>query len=50
MEAQSIVDEGKLLYHSEMASWYGTDVFLDNYKSRENIGGYISYMDNKLEK
>ena len=23
----SIVAEGKLLYNSEMASWYGTDLF-----------------------
>ena len=42
-EAQPIVDEGKLLYKSEMASWYGTDLFLENYKDRENIDGYFSY-------
>ena len=35
-EAQPIVDEGKRLYKSEMASWYGTDLFLENYK--EKIG------------
>jgi len=45
-EAQPIVDEGKLLYKSEMASWYGTDLFLENYKERENISGYFSYSDN----
>lgn len=40
----AIMEEGKRLYHSEMASWYGTDVFLDRYKDqRENIGGYFSY-------
>lgn len=50
LEAQPIVDEGKLLYKSEMASWYGTDLFLENYKSKENLGGYISYMDNNQEK
>jgi hypothetical protein len=41
----SITREGKLLYQSEMASWYGTDIFLERYKNRENIGGYLSYMD-----
>lgn len=46
-----IVDEGKLLYKSEMASWYGTDIFLDKYKDRrENIKGYFSYTDNNISK
>jgi len=49
-EAQSIVAEGKLLYKSEMASWYGTDLFLENYKNRENIGGYFSYTDQDIVK
>lgn len=49
-QAQPIVAEGKLLYKSEMASWYGTDLFLENYKDRENIGGYFSYTDNELAK
>jgi hypothetical protein len=49
-EAQPIVAEGKLLYKSEMASWYGTDLFLENYKDKENIGGYFSYTDNELAK
>jgi hypothetical protein len=49
-EAQPIVAEGKLLYKSEMASWYGTDIFLENYKARENIGGYFSYSENALTK
>lgn len=44
-EAQPIVAEGKLLYKSEMASWYGTDLFLEKYKDRTNIGGYFSYID-----
>lgn len=46
-EAQPIVAEGKLLYKSEMASWYGTDIFLENYKNNDNIGGYFSYTDNE---
>lgn len=49
-EAQPIVAEGKLLYKSEMASWYGTDLFLENYKNRENIGGYFSYTDTDTAK
>ncbi len=48
--AAPIVAEGKLLYRSEMASWYGTDLFLENYKNRTNIGGYFSYTDNEISK
>jgi hypothetical protein len=43
--AEPIVEEGKKLYRSEMASWYGTDVFIEKYQDRENIGGYFSYVD-----
>lgn len=49
-EAQSILAEGKLLYKSEMASWYGTDLFIENYKDRESIGGYFSYSENDITK
>lgn len=45
-----IVEEGKRLYKSEMASWYGTDVFLEKYKDRNLIGGYFSYIDNNSSK
>lgn len=48
--AQPIVAEGKLLYKSEMASWYGTDLFLEKYKETQNIGGYFSYTDNEEAK
>jgi len=42
-----IIREGKLLYRSEMASWYGSTIFLsETYKSREFIGGYFSYTKN----
>ena len=44
--AQPIVAEGKRLFRSEMASWYGTDLFLENYKDRPNVGGYFSYSNN----
>lgn len=49
-EAGPIVSEGKLLYKSEMASWYGTDLFLENYKNEDNIGGYFSYTENEISK
>ena len=42
-----IVEEGKMLYQSEMASWHGTDLFLENYKNHENIGGYFSYSEDE---
>jgi hypothetical protein len=43
-----IVEEGKRLYRSEMASWYGTDIFVEKYKDQANIGGYFSYTENDL--
>lgn len=49
-EAQPIVAEGKRLYHSEMASWYGTDLFLENYPNKAAIGGYFSYTENEVSK
>jgi hypothetical protein len=49
-KAREILAEGKLLYKSEMASWYGTDLFLENYKERTNIGGYFSYTENEISK
>lgn len=48
--AKPIVDEGKRLYRSEMASWYGTDLFVERYKDMANVGGYFSYSDNGTEK
>ncbi|MEZ4772703.1 MAG: hypothetical protein R3D00_05915 [Bacteroidia bacterium] len=47
-EAAPIVAEGKLLYKSEMASWYGTDLFLEKYNNRDHIGGYFSYTDESV--
>lgn len=45
----SIVKEGKWLYRSEMASWYGTDIFMEKLKDRAgNARGYFSYPDGKL--
>jgi hypothetical protein len=47
---KSIVLEGKRLYKSEMASWYGTDIFLEMYKDKQNIGGYFSYVESDSAK
>ncbi len=49
-KAKPIVEEGKRLYRSEMASWYGTDLFLEKYDTHENIGGYFSYTENDISK
>ncbi len=50
-ETATIVDEGRRLYRSEMASWYGTDLFLEKFKDKvENIGGYFSYTENDISK
>ena len=45
-KAEAIVKEGKKLYRSEMASWYGTDILLEKLNDRKKeIGGYFSYVD-----
>ncbi|NIG55603.1 hypothetical protein [Chitinophaga sp. Cy-1792] len=46
-----IVQEGKMLYRSEMASWNGTDLMLEKFKGAdlEKIGGYFSYEKNSNE-
>ncbi|MCW3071241.1 MAG: hypothetical protein JWO44_1131 [Bacteroidetes bacterium] len=50
-ETALIVEEGKKLYRSEMASWYGTDIFLAKFASRRaDIGGYFSYTDSTAAK
>lgn len=45
-----IEEEGKMLYRSEMASWNGTDIFFDNYSSKDNVGGYFSHNEEKRSK
>jgi hypothetical protein len=49
-EAKKITDEATLLYKSEMASWYGTDLFLDKFKEADKVGGYFSYTENNQSK
>src|SRR5271154_6483360 len=42
--ADSITTEGKALYKSEWASWYGTDIFVAKCPTlRSFSGGYFSY-------
>ncbi|HVZ55756.1 MAG TPA: hypothetical protein VG870_03775 [Chitinophagaceae bacterium] len=42
--AEDILREGTRLYRSEMASWYGTDLFLERFRDASRIGGYLSYV------
>jgi hypothetical protein len=47
----SIIAEGKMLYRCEMASWFGTDIFVQRFADqRSNAGGYFSYVENDLAK
>jgi hypothetical protein len=43
-----VVAEGKKLYRSEMASWYGSDIFTAEVKDRSNFGGYLSYTEDDI--
>ncbi len=50
-ETLAIVEEGKKLYRSEMASWYGSDVFMEKFADkRSRIGGYFSYTEGGVSK
>jgi hypothetical protein len=45
-KTDKILEEGKLLYRLERASWYGTDVFLEKCAHKIDIaGGYLSYLN-----
>lgn len=47
VKSSSILEEGKLLYRLEKASWFATDFFLEHIKDkRDSIGGYLSYINN----
>ncbi len=46
-KAFAIREEGIYLYQLEKASWLGTDIMLDRYKDKNNLGGYVSYLDNE---
>ena|SRR5690349_11363531 len=44
-EEKEILQEANKLYKSEMASWNGTDIFMEKFADRrERIGGYLSYV------
>ena len=30
-QTAAIIEEGKMLYQSEIASWYGSDIFMEKY-------------------
>ncbi len=46
---REVLDEGHRLYKTEMASWYGTDLFLEKFPSkRESVAGYFSYVDGEM--
>jgi len=50
-QAKEIVEEGKMLYRSEMASWYGSDLFMEKISDKKDrIGGYFSYSDGDVSK
>jgi hypothetical protein len=43
-DKNKILNEGKMLFRLEKASWYGTDDFLSRFPDkRDSIGGYFSY-------
>ena len=48
--AAEIEAEGMMLYRLEKASWHGTDLFLEKYPYRDNVGGYFSYLDQDTPK
>lgn len=44
---EEILEQGKLLYKSEKASWQGTDLLLERYEEKaKKAGGYFSYTQN----
>ena len=49
-QTKPIIEEGFRLYKSEMTSWNGSDLFLEKYKKRNNIGGYFSFSEDGLNK
>lgn len=45
-KTDKVLEEGKLLYRLEKASWYSTDVFLEKFAHKKDIaGGYLSYLN-----
>lgn len=48
--AKEIEEEGKYLYRLELAAWYGSEIFKENYDGERAIGGYFTYIDSKTPK
>lgn len=48
--AKEIEEEGKYLYRLELAAWYGSEIFKENYDGEQLIGGYFTYIDSKTPK
>jgi len=45
-KTDELLEEGKLLYRLEKASWYGSDFFYEHFQhKREIVGGYLSYLN-----
>ena len=44
---EEVLEQGKLLYKSEKASWHGTDLLMERFKAKTKVvGGYFSYTEN----
>lgn len=43
-QTDKIIEEGKMLYNTEITSWNGTEAFLASYNGdKSKVGGYFSY-------
>jgi hypothetical protein len=50
-QAAAIEEEADKIYQSEMASWYGSDLFDEKFKDKNDIkGGYVSYSEGDVSK
>lgn len=48
--AKEIEVEGKCLFRLELAAWYGSEIFKENYSGDREIGGYFSYIESNTPK
>lgn len=49
-KAEQILEEGKLLFKLEKASWHASDDYLERFPTTlEAVGGYVSYQDSEDE-
>lgn len=47
-DGQDVLAEAKLMYRLEKAAWISTDIILEKFNILfDNIGGYVSYSDDK---